>query len=66
MPGAVVKVMVEAGQEVAENQPLLILEAMKMEHEIVAPTAGVLAELNVGEDDRVQAGAVLAVIEESE
>jgi propionyl-CoA carboxylase alpha chain len=39
---------------------------MKMEHEIVAPTAGVLAELNVGEDDRVQAGAVLAVIEESE
>jgi acetyl/propionyl-CoA carboxylase alpha subunit len=65
MPGAVVKLMVEAGEEVAADQPLLVLEAMKMELEIVAPTAGVVAHLGVAEGSQVEAGAILAVIKES-
>jgi propionyl-CoA carboxylase alpha chain len=63
MPGAVIRVMAEVGQGVAAGQPLLVLEAMKMEHEIVAPAAGVLAELRVEAGTQVQAGAILAVIE---
>jgi biotin carboxyl carrier protein len=40
MPGKVVRVLVEVGQEVAKGTPLLVLEAMKMEHEIRAPRDG--------------------------
>ena len=63
MPGAVIRVMVEAGDPVEAHQPLLVLEAMKMEHEIVAPAAGVVAELRVEEGSQVETGAVLAVID---
>jgi acetyl/propionyl-CoA carboxylase alpha subunit len=64
MPGTVARVLAAAGEEVVENQPLLILEAMKMEHEIVAPTGGILVELKVEEGSRVEAGALLAIIED--
>jgi propionyl-CoA carboxylase alpha chain len=63
MPGAVVRVLADPGTAVAAGQPLLVLEAMKMEHEIVAPSAGTLSELHVGEGAQVEAGAVLAVID---
>jgi propionyl-CoA carboxylase alpha chain len=63
MPGTVVRLMVEAGQKVSVKQPLLILEAMKMEHEIVATADGTVAELKVSEGSQVEAGAVLVVIE---
>jgi acetyl/propionyl-CoA carboxylase alpha subunit len=63
MPGTVIRLMVEAGQDVDADQPLLILEAMKMEHEIVAPAGGSVAELNVSVGSQVDAGAILAVIE---
>jgi biotin carboxyl carrier protein len=43
----------------------LILEAMKMEHEMVAPSAGVVVELKVEEGSRVEAGALLAIIEDA-
>jgi propionyl-CoA carboxylase alpha chain len=43
--------------------PLLVLEAMKMEHEIVAPAAGVLTSLPVSVGDQVDAGTLLAAIE---
>jgi propionyl-CoA carboxylase alpha chain len=65
MPGAVARVLVAAGEEVVESQPLLILEAMKMEHEMVAPSAGVVVELKVEEGSRVEAGALLAIIEDA-
>ncbi|XVQ14446.1 acetyl/propionyl/methylcrotonyl-CoA carboxylase subunit alpha [Spirillospora sp. CA-255316] len=62
MPGTVVRVETEPGAAVAEGQTLLVLEAMKMEHRIAAPAAGIVAELNVAAGRQVEAGAVLAVI----
>jgi propionyl-CoA carboxylase alpha chain len=47
------------------RQPL-VLEAMKMEHEIIAPVAGVVADMRVSEGSQVQAGAVLAAIDTQE
>jgi acetyl/propionyl-CoA carboxylase alpha subunit len=66
MPGAVWKVLAAQGDQVEKGQPLLVIEAMKMEHEIVAPVAGPLEELRVAEGDQVDAGTVLAVIGEVE
>jgi propionyl-CoA carboxylase alpha chain len=63
MPGAVVAVHVAAGDEVAGGQPLLVLEAMKMQHPVVAPGPGVVRYLDVAPGDQVDAGTVLAVIE---
>jgi acetyl/propionyl-CoA carboxylase alpha subunit len=62
LPGRVVRVMVEAGATVEAGEPLLIVEAMKMEHEIVAPARGPLVELRVAEGAQVETGTVLAVI----
>ncbi|MGW4640434.1 ATP-binding protein [Sphaerisporangium sp. NPDC004334] len=64
MPGTVLRVEVAPGEKVDEGQPILILEAMKMEHRISAPAAGVVSALNVAPGRQVEAGAVLAVIEE--
>jgi propionyl-CoA carboxylase alpha chain len=63
MPGKVIRVDATQGDEVAAGQPLLVLEAMKMEHEIVAPSAGVLTSLPVSVGDQVDAGTLLAAIE---
>jgi propionyl-CoA carboxylase alpha chain len=62
MPGAVVRVAVAVGDPVAQGQPLLWLEAMKMEHQISAPADGVVSELNVSPGQQVDVGAVLAVV----
>jgi acetyl/propionyl-CoA carboxylase alpha subunit len=66
MPGSVIRVDVAEGDSVTAGQPLLVLEAMKMEHEIVAPTDGTVAALGVGVGDQVDAGALLAAIEARE
>ena len=66
MPGAVIRVMAKVGATVEAGQPLLVLEAMKMEHEIVAPADGTLAELAVAEGSQVEAGELLAVIDEAQ
>jgi acetyl/propionyl-CoA carboxylase alpha subunit len=66
MPGSVWKVLAAPGDRVEKGQPLLVIEAMKMEHEIVAPVAGPLEEMRVAEGDQVDAGAILAVIGEVE
>ena len=63
MPGKIVKVMVEAGRKVAKGEPLLILEAMKMEHTITAPADGVVKELHYGAGEQVLEGAELIRIE---
>lgn len=47
IPGLITRVLVEAGQAVEAGQPILVLEAMKMENEIVAPRPGTVAELRV-------------------
>ena len=66
MPGSVIRLGAEVGAEVTAGQPILWLEAMKMEHKIVAPAAGVLTELNVAVGQQVEVGAVLAVVENEE
>ena len=63
MPGAVARVAVHEGEAVTAGQPLLWLEAMKMEHLVAAPTDGVLARLHVRPGQQVTVGAVLAVVE---
>jgi biotin carboxyl carrier protein len=66
MPGTVVKVMVEEGEEVEEGRLLLVLEAMKMEQPVSAPHAGVVKSLPFSEGDMVPGGAALVEIEEEE
>jgi propionyl-CoA carboxylase alpha chain len=63
MPGLVRRVLVEAGTTVAAAQPLLVLEAMKMEQTVAAPAAGVVAELRAKAGEQVAAGQILAVLE---
>jgi propionyl-CoA carboxylase alpha chain len=58
----VIRVFVAAGATVEPGDPLLIVEAMKMEHEIVAPAAGPVVEMRVSEGQQVETGTVLAVI----
>ena len=62
MPAAVISVAVESGQHVSKGDVVLVLEAMKMQHTITAPTDGVVSELDVSAGAQVESGAVLAVI----
>lgn len=62
MPGKVLSVKVSAGTRVAKGQVIMILEAMKMENEIVASQDGTVASINVNEGASVEAGAVLATL----
>ncbi|HSE08484.1 MAG TPA: biotin carboxylase N-terminal domain-containing protein [Nocardioidaceae bacterium] len=64
MPGAVVSIAVAAGEHVAAGRPVLVLEAMKMQHTVFAPHDGVVTDLPVTVGDQVAAGAVLAVVQE--
>jgi 3-methylcrotonyl-CoA carboxylase alpha subunit len=64
MPGTVVKVLVEEGQEVEEGQLILVLEAMKMEQPVSAPHAGVIHSLPFEEGSLVPGGAVLVEVQE--
>jgi propionyl-CoA carboxylase alpha chain len=66
MPGTVVRVAVEAGQAVSAGDPVLVLEAMKMQHTVSAPYAGVVTEINVKTGAQVASGEVLAVVEGDE
>jgi propionyl-CoA carboxylase alpha chain len=66
MPGTVVRVAGAVGERVAAGQPLLWLEAMKMEHAIFAPVAGIVAELPVAAGQQVEVGSVLAVVKPEE
>ncbi|GIG04910.1 acetyl/propionyl/methylcrotonyl-CoA carboxylase subunit alpha [Catellatospora coxensis] len=62
LPGAVIRVAVAEGDQVTAGQPLLWLEAMKMQHEITAPTGGTVTHLPVAVGHQVEVGAVLAVV----
>ncbi|WP_067109905.1 acetyl/propionyl/methylcrotonyl-CoA carboxylase subunit alpha [Sphingopyxis granuli] len=63
MPGKIIAVAVAAGEPVTKGQKLLTLEAMKMEHSLIAPFDGVVAELNATPGAQVQVEALLARIE---
>jgi biotin carboxyl carrier protein len=63
MPGRVVRVLAAVEDEVAEQQGVIVIEAMKMQNELKSPKAGVVAEVRVAAGDTVAAGDVLAVVE---
>jgi 3-methylcrotonyl-CoA carboxylase alpha subunit len=63
MPGKIIAVLVETGASVEKGAPLLVMEAMKMEHTIVAPAAGTVGEILFGIGDQVTDGAQLLVME---
>ncbi|MFI5429916.1 biotin/lipoyl-containing protein [Aeromicrobium sp. UC242_57] len=66
MPGSVIAVNVADGQQVAKGEVIIVLEAMKMQHTIIAPSAGTVSQLSVTTGTQVESGAVLAIIAESE
>ena len=65
MSGAIVAVMVKSGDKVVRGAPLVVLEAMKMEHTIVAPADGTVTSVTFGVGDRVAEGAVLVDLDDA-
>jgi len=63
MPGKVVRVLVEAGQEIAAGAGLVVVEAMKMQNEMKSPRAGVVVSVSVRAGDTVEAGQLLVMVE---
>jgi biotin carboxyl carrier protein len=59
MPGSILKINAEAGQAVSRGEVLLLLEALKMETEIVAPQDGEVISIHVQKGDTVDSGALL-------
>lgn len=62
MPGKILGIKTEPGKTVAKGEAIIVLEAMKMENEIVAPADGTIASINVSVGDSVEAGATLATL----
>ena len=62
MPGKILGIKAQAGQAVAKGEAIIVLEAMKMENEIVAPSDGTIATIEVAVGDSVEAGATLATL----
>lgn len=63
MPGKIVRVLVQAGEAVSARQPVMVVEAMKMENELRAGRGGVVAEVHAREGQSVDAGALLMIIQ---
>ncbi|MEA2013835.1 MAG: acetyl-CoA carboxylase biotin carboxyl carrier protein subunit [Thermodesulfobacteriota bacterium] len=63
MPGNIIEILVNVGDEVKEDDELLILEAMKMENPICAQSDGTVKEIKVKEKDVVETDQILVVIE---
>jgi len=66
MQGTVVKVNVAAGDAIGPGQTLLVLESMKMQHDVPAPDGGIVVKIGVGEGDTVAEGQRLALIERAD
>lgn len=62
LPGTVLNIMVKVGDKVTKNQPVMILEAMKMENEIVASESGTVASIQVTVGQMIDSGSVLLTI----
>jgi len=63
MPGLILEISIKVGQEVKQNDPLLILEAMKMENSILSPRAGVIKSITMTKGAAVEKGALLIEFE---
>jgi 3-methylcrotonyl-CoA carboxylase alpha subunit len=59
MPGQIVAVLVVIGQEVRAGEPLVILEAMKMEHTVRAPRTGIISAIHAAPGEQAQPGGIL-------
>ena len=62
MPGIVAQILVAPGARVEKGQPLLVLEAMKMQNEIAAPSAGIVLQIHVAEREAVGSGSKLVTL----
>jgi acetyl-CoA carboxylase biotin carboxyl carrier protein len=65
MVGKVINFLVEVGAEVEEDEPVLVLEALKMKMPVVSPCDGTLKEFCVAEGDEVESDTVLAIIDDA-
>jgi 3-methylcrotonyl-CoA carboxylase alpha subunit len=63
MPGRIIAINVKAGDKVNRGAPLLVMEAMKMEHTLAAPFSGVVSQVNYQVGDQVREGADLLEID---
>lgn len=63
IPGKIITVEVEVGQEVSEGDVILILEAMKMQNEVAAPITGTISEVNCKPGENIEANLPLVVID---
>ena len=63
IPGTVAKINVSVGDKVKESQPLMVLEAMKMETNVISPRDGVIAHISVEEGDSIESGQLLIELE---
>ncbi len=63
MPGNVLDVKVKVGDKVENGTPVIVLEAMKMENDVVSPVAGTVASISVKKGDTVDSGTLIAVIQ---
>jgi biotin carboxyl carrier protein len=63
MPGRVVKILVKAGDDVEADEPVIVIEAMKMENELRAAAAGKVKSIEVAEDQKIEGDAVLVRFE---
>jgi 3-methylcrotonyl-CoA carboxylase alpha subunit len=63
LPGNIIQVLVRAGEQVSKGQPLVVMEAMKMEHTIAAPAAGTVKEIYFAAGEQVKEGAALLSLE---
>jgi pyruvate carboxylase subunit B len=61
-PGNIVKILVEVGSDIIEDQPLVVMEAMKMESEVKSPCAGKVLAIHISAGDTVQASDLLFTI----
>jgi pyruvate carboxylase len=64
MPGTVIRVLAKEGERVSHRQPLIVLEAMKMETPVISPYDAVVKAVHVSEGDRIAGGALLVELEE--
>ena len=63
MPGFIREILVKTGDEVQEDDELMIIEAMKMENPILAPCGGVIKEIHVRSGEQIDAEKIVATIE---
>lgn len=63
MPGNVLDVKVKVGDKVENGTPVIVLEAMKMENDVVSPVAGTVASISVKKGDTVDSGTLIAIIQ---